>query len=1069
MLNASTGADNLIVSQSGGPRLVRDSGINSGNLTQMTLNATALNQMILSGGVSKQLVATPYTVPGINGSIGQVLTVTGLDTTAWSDPVGTGDVIGPASATVDTPALFANGTGKVIYGGSAAYMDLQTSILPPTWKEGRIFYNNSEKTISYHSNVNGLTINLGQELTREVTNNSGVDINIGQPVYQTGSSGLNLTVALAQADNDDRANVFGVALQNIPNGTKGFITAFGIVRNLNTNSFSDGEDLYLSSTVAGGYTSTPPSIVTKIGVVIKSDPTAGIIGVTPRLKGRTVSGPLISATNRPALYADDTGKDLKEAAYTLPLTSGSVGTVLGITGAGTAGWVTAGAGNVIGPATNASSTLAQWSGVNSKTLTQTPYTFPTIAGTIGQVLGSDGTNVTWQSAGDVIGPILPTVANRAAVFADATGKLLAEAPYTLPMDQGTIGQVLTVNGIGTTIWGNSGMGDVSGPATSTNFNLAAFNGTNGKTITDSGINGGNVNTMASLPTLANQMVITKPFSKELITTSYSMPPGIGSSNYVLKSDGTNVIWGPDAGSTSVILTKWTPQTLYVTDQIQFAGVDGNWLLRTATDTVSSDIWWQDVNNGTSVPVAPPLVTTGIVRGGAATLAGNTVTIQPGDGFIADYENSLSPYPQIKVVYWPTLTLDITGNGVYSVFIGSNGLPFSIPGLADELTLTQNISVAIVDKDFGKIYNRKTYPTNPLGQLISLSNFLEGMVKDLSYSGAGASTINRSAYSEFLFGIDTDTDHYSPNTKGIAAQSPMQFNIFTKTGPVGGVTTNFITTQFDNNGTLTNLNPNQWGFARFYVSIGGDDAVMYAQKAYGTQSEAEKGIFQDPFATPPQINQLYRWVGYVVFVRGDANLADNTFYTCQPFGCGKNAGGGSGGGGAGDVFGPPTSVPNRLAIYADSSGNVLDQAAFAPPSSTGTVGQVLASNGDGTTKWSTLTGGIVPTRASLPSDRKLKKEIKDLTESYIDKILDLRPVSFVWKDTSQADIGFIAQEVKKVFPGLVEEDAGYIGVNYQKMVVPLVKAFQEQQKEIKKYQDIISRLEERIQKLEEKNL
>jgi Chaperone of endosialidase len=131
-------------------------------------------------------------------------------------------------------------------------------------------------------------------------------------------------------------------------------------------------------------------------------------------------------------------------------------------------------------------------------------------------------------------------------------------------------------------------------------------------------------------------------------------------------------------------------------------------------------------------------------------------------------------------------------------------------------------------------------------------------------------------------------------------------------------------------------------------------------------------------------------------------------------------------------------------------------------STGTFNQAETLSPDLiSTPWVTLPG-VTPARASLPSDRKLKKEIKDLTESYIDKIMDLRPVSFVWKDNLNPDIGFIAQEVKKVFPNLVEEDAGYMGVNYQKMVVPLVKAFQEQEIEYKK---TIRTLEERISRLE----
>jgi len=83
-----------------------------------------------------------------------------------------------------------------------------------------------------------------------------------------------------------------------------------------------------------------------------------------------------------------------------------------------------------------------------------------------------------------------------------------------------------------------------------------------------------------------------------------------------------------------------------------------------------------------------------------------------------------------------------------------------------------------------------------------------------------------------------------------------------------------------------------------------------------------------------------------------------------------------------------------------------------------------------------------------SDINLKKNIKPLG-SELDKILALQPVSFDWKADSKPDVGFIAQEVEKIFPEVVHTNAttNLKSIDYPKLTVFLVQALQEQQKEI----------------------
>jgi len=77
-----------------------------------------------------------------------------------------------------------------------------------------------------------------------------------------------------------------------------------------------------------------------------------------------------------------------------------------------------------------------------------------------------------------------------------------------------------------------------------------------------------------------------------------------------------------------------------------------------------------------------------------------------------------------------------------------------------------------------------------------------------------------------------------------------------------------------------------------------------------------------------------------------------------------------------------------------------------------------------------------------SDMRLKKNIHPLPV-VSNKIKQLRPVMFDWRETDKGDIGLIAQEVEQLFPCLVRTDEqGFKSVNYQKLTVLLLKTIQE---------------------------
>ena len=81
-----------------------------------------------------------------------------------------------------------------------------------------------------------------------------------------------------------------------------------------------------------------------------------------------------------------------------------------------------------------------------------------------------------------------------------------------------------------------------------------------------------------------------------------------------------------------------------------------------------------------------------------------------------------------------------------------------------------------------------------------------------------------------------------------------------------------------------------------------------------------------------------------------------------------------------------------------------------------------------------------------SDERLKNNISTST-SNLEKLLSLRPVEYKWNDNlnrgSSTQLGLIAQEVEKVFPGYVSEVYdGMKGVDYAALVTPLIGSVQE---------------------------
>ncbi len=84
--------------------------------------------------------------------------------------------------------------------------------------------------------------------------------------------------------------------------------------------------------------------------------------------------------------------------------------------------------------------------------------------------------------------------------------------------------------------------------------------------------------------------------------------------------------------------------------------------------------------------------------------------------------------------------------------------------------------------------------------------------------------------------------------------------------------------------------------------------------------------------------------------------------------------------------------------------------------------------------------------SCTSDRRLKDQIKPITHA-LEKIKSVKGVDFVWNNLARSpgrhDIGVIAQDIQKAFPtAVIENDEGYLSVDYAVLVAPLIESVKE---------------------------
>ena len=187
---------------------------------------------------------------------------------------GSGDVTGPASSIDNSIAVYDGTTGKVIKNDTGVTIDADSNVVLENWPES---------DGEFRGDVDG-----GIRFTAQADG----ALSKGDVVYISGASGANTLVAKAQANSSSTMPAFGFANRSALSGATVQIVTFGNIYGsgtypLNTtsdaegNSLTVGDTIYVSSTVAGGYTNVKPSsetnLIQNIGKIVRVNANNGVI------------------------------------------------------------------------------------------------------------------------------------------------------------------------------------------------------------------------------------------------------------------------------------------------------------------------------------------------------------------------------------------------------------------------------------------------------------------------------------------------------------------------------------------------------------------------------------------------------------------------------------------------------------------------------------------------------------------------------------------------------------------------------------------------------------------------
>ena len=240
-------------------------------------------------------------IPSQTGNSGKYLTTNG-SALSWASVAGGLSYQGTWNASTNTPTLTSstgtNGYYYVVATAGSTNLDGITSWSIGDWLlfNGTVWQKidqsetlqtvtstDTSVTVTTTGTNADLAVYSSPRLIAQVRNETGATLTKGTVVYINGASGNKATVTKALATGDTTsAQTFGLILADISTNNNGYVILAGDIAGLDTSAFTAGQQLYLSSTTAGAYTSTKqyaPNHLVYVGVVTRSHVNQGSIEV----------------------------------------------------------------------------------------------------------------------------------------------------------------------------------------------------------------------------------------------------------------------------------------------------------------------------------------------------------------------------------------------------------------------------------------------------------------------------------------------------------------------------------------------------------------------------------------------------------------------------------------------------------------------------------------------------------------------------------------------------------------------------------------------------------------------
>lgn len=269
--NGTGNADNVtrllegITSTNGVTSFIRADGYISGTTFQS------------NGFIANNGGATASTLNILSLGSGTSITNLGIDINGRVVSGTTGGSIFTGGTVTGSTNFISGLTASTIY---TDYIDFNTNYTGNV-VEGRLQWDDGNGTLVLGLKGGVSDIEIGLENMALCYNAEATTLTAGTIVYVSGSQGNRPAIKRALAISDGYSvTTLGMVSEPITSGSEGFVTTFGMVNKLNTTGLSGGTPIWLSPTVAGGYTTVKPQApnhTVLIGYVVRIDNTVGSV------------------------------------------------------------------------------------------------------------------------------------------------------------------------------------------------------------------------------------------------------------------------------------------------------------------------------------------------------------------------------------------------------------------------------------------------------------------------------------------------------------------------------------------------------------------------------------------------------------------------------------------------------------------------------------------------------------------------------------------------------------------------------------------------------------------------